>query len=186
MPQSSQVHAPQYPEPLFLESRLCNEKKTTTMRSLHTSTKSSPCLPQLEKAWVQLQRPSTTTIAEVKMSLTYFFHLKTLISEGPGFDSQPHPHPLHDTSQRRYSNESSFDSPPTCHSPNPAECQPDSNVAQGTLLAPVSPGVWPGSDWWEAVTRVEGAWGAVWLERENWEERMSLWELLARGDHTPL
>ena len=34
------------------------QQEATAMRSLHTSTKSSPCSPQLDKARTQQQRPN--------------------------------------------------------------------------------------------------------------------------------
>ena len=44
-------------EPTRLEPVLCN-KEATAMRSLHTATKSSPCLTQLEKAHTQQRGPN--------------------------------------------------------------------------------------------------------------------------------
>ena len=50
---------PQPLKPARLETMLRNKREATAMRSLCTATKSSPCLPQLEKACVQQRRPNT-------------------------------------------------------------------------------------------------------------------------------
>ena len=52
------VPVPQLLKPVFLEPMLRN-KRDTAMRDLCTSTKSSPCSPQLERACAQQWRPNT-------------------------------------------------------------------------------------------------------------------------------
>ena len=56
MPGSNYARAPQL---LGLRSA---KREATAMRSQRTATKSSPCLPQLEKARAQQQRPNTAKI----------------------------------------------------------------------------------------------------------------------------
>ena len=77
MPQSNKAHAPQLlslhsraHKPQLLSSHATTteahvprahalqQREATTMRSLHTATKSSPCSLQLEKAHAQQQRPN--------------------------------------------------------------------------------------------------------------------------------
>ena len=52
------AHKPQLLKLVHLEPVL-HKKEATAMRSLHTATKSSPCLWQLEKASMQQRRPIT-------------------------------------------------------------------------------------------------------------------------------
>ena len=55
----SRAHNPQLLKPAYLEPMLPT-REATAMRSPHTrtATKSSPCLPQLEKACMQQRRPN--------------------------------------------------------------------------------------------------------------------------------
>ena len=51
-------------------------REATTLRSLHTSTKSGPYLLQLEKAWAQQWRPSAVkNKTNYKEKITYFYCL---------------------------------------------------------------------------------------------------------------
>ena len=52
------TRVPQLLKPTHLEPVLRNRREATAMRSLHTTKKSSPCSPQLEKAHVRQWRPN--------------------------------------------------------------------------------------------------------------------------------
>ena len=68
MLQGNYVHAPQLLSPHALELRL--HRRSHHEEKLCTARKSSPCLPQLEKAHVQ-QRPRTAVRNERKTLVTF-------------------------------------------------------------------------------------------------------------------
>ena len=56
------------------------------MRSLGTTTKSSPCSPQLEKARMQQQRPNAAKKKKKKKRLAFF----AAIDQGAGLENSKH------------------------------------------------------------------------------------------------
>ena len=60
IPRSNEAHVPQLLRPHALEPMTCNKEKPPQWEACAPQLKSSPRLLQLEKAFVQHQRPSTT------------------------------------------------------------------------------------------------------------------------------